>query len=335
MFMVAGGATFMVDKYNREDCFVVSRFAMSPQCTRYVKGKFFLNDSGLSVSPKDSTLSQTFLNKVLLANNDCIYNMGKGVAQRNLDMSSFRTLIIPIPSLDEQERIVAELDLISGVIEKQKAQLKELDNLAQSIFYDMFGNDAAWNMVTLNNVCSSIIRGPFGSALKKEFFVPKSETTYKVYEQKHAIQKNINIGSYYISADKFLQLKRFEIFAHDIIMSCSGTIGELFEIPDKFEKGVMNQALLKFHLNEKITSTYFLFVMNFVKSKMVIQGCGLQNIGSVKEICKILFPLPPLPLQQEFAQKIQAIEKQKAFIKKSIDEMQKLFDCTMDKYFSD
>ena len=69
-----GGETFRINCYNRENCLVVARFAMSKQCTRYVNGKFFLNDSGLTVSPKkDSCLTKELLEKYLLANNDLIY----------------------------------------------------------------------------------------------------------------------------------------------------------------------------------------------------------------------------------------------------------------------
>ena len=58
-----GGATFNIDEYNRENCLIVSRFAMSEQAIRFVKGKFFLNDSGLSVKPKNNDqISQEFLN---------------------------------------------------------------------------------------------------------------------------------------------------------------------------------------------------------------------------------------------------------------------------------
>ncbi len=332
-----GGATFMVDTYNREDCFVVARFAMSPKCTRFVSGKFFLNDSGLSVSTKSTKLLQSFVNKVLLANNDTIYNMGKGMAQKNLDMPSFRNLDIPVPPLQEQERIVAELDLLTEIIDKQKQQLKELDTLAQSIFYDMFGNpvdnDKGWALETIEKVCSSIVRGPFGSALKKEYFVEKNDSTYKVYEQKHAIQKNASIGSYYISEDKFQSLKRFEVHCGDIIMSCSGTIGELFEIPMGSEKGVMNQALLKFTLNRAINKLYFLHLMDFVKDSFEKKGTGLQNIGSVGTIKAMRIALPPIQIQESFAKKIQSIESQKKSINRSIAESQKLFDYTMDKYF--
>ena len=81
-----GGATFKMDRYNREDCLIVSRFAMSNQCVRYVRGKFFLNDSGLTIESNESGLSQSFLDKHITALNDTIYSLGKGAAQKNLDI---------------------------------------------------------------------------------------------------------------------------------------------------------------------------------------------------------------------------------------------------------
>ena len=255
------------------------------------------------------------------------------VTVKHLSAKRLNQIELPIPPLSIQRSIVSELDLLHSVIEKKQEQLRALDNLAQSLFYQMFGDESKWESATLKEVCSSIVRGPFGSALKKDFFVPKNDTTYKVYEQKHAIQKDAFIGSYYITKEKFTELKRFEVFPNDIIMSCSGTIGELFVIPNNAEKGVMNQALLKFHLNELITIPYFMFIMEYVKGKMTIQGCGLQNIGSVKEICKIDFPLPPLSLQQSFAAKVSAIEAQKQAITQSIHHTEALLAQRMDQYF--
>ena len=143
--------------------------------------------------------------------------------------------LIPVPPLSTQLSIVSELDKINELISLKKEQLKDYDKLAQSIFYEMFGdpvvNEKGWDNSTIESVCSSIVRGPFGSALKKEFFVEPTNDTYKVYEQKHAIQKNHIIGSYYIAKEKFQELRRFEVFPGDIIMSCSGTIGEFYQIP--------------------------------------------------------------------------------------------------------
>lgn len=259
------------------------------------------------------------------------------VNQSSIPVTDLKKINMPIPPLSEQEKIVAELDCISGIIEKKKQQLKEYDSLTQSIFYEMFGNpidnEKGWEVKTIDSLCFSIVRGPFGSALKKEYFIESTPTAYKVYEQKHAIQKNAEIGTYYISAERFATLSRFEVKGGDIIMSCSGTIGELFEIPIGAEKGLMNQALLKFTLNNSIEKIYFLFAMECVKDGFDKKGTGLQNVGSVGNIKKTRISLPPLSLQQEFASKIEAIEKQKELIKQSIAETETLFNSRMDFYF--
>lgn len=165
-----GGETFRMDKFNREDCLIVARFAMSRRCVRFVNGKFFLNDSGLSVKAGDK-LYQSYLNYNIISLNDDIYHLGKGAAQRNLDVKSFKKLTIAIPPQSTQLAIVSELDKINELIRLKKEQLKDFDNLAQSLFYEMFGdpveNEKGWEVSSVENVCSSIVRGPFGSALKK------------------------------------------------------------------------------------------------------------------------------------------------------------------------
>jgi type I restriction enzyme S subunit len=267
-----------------------------------------------------------------------LLGIGNGANITNLKFSDLSNFLIPIPPLPEQERIVSELDCINGILEKKREQIKELDALAQSIFYHMFGdpvtNEKGWEVSTIENVCSSIVRGPFGSALKKEFFVEASDDTYKVYEQKHAIQKDATIGTYYVSSEMYKTLSRFEIKEGDIIMSCSGTIGEFFEIPIGAEKGIMNQALLKFTLNNHIDKSFFLFAMGCVKENFEKKGSGLQNIGSVKTIKGTTISFPPLSLQQSFATKIAAIEKQKELIKRSIAEVETLLASRMQHYFN-
>ncbi len=296
--------------------------------------------STLRVSDKTTILPE-FIHRYLAyiyMRGDTAAMQSKTTGIRNLDFNLYKSINIPVPPREEQERIVEELTCLSGIIERKREQLKELDALAQSIFYQMFGdpitNEKGWEVSTIENVCSSIVRGPFGSALKKEYFVEQSNTTYKVYEQKHAIQKDSSIGTYYISADMFETLSRFEIKEGDIIMSCSGTIGEFYEIPIGAEKGIMNQALLKYTLNKNIHKIYFLYVMEWVKENFEKKGSGLQNIGSVKTIKSTDISLPPLALQQEFADKIEAIEKQKELIKQSIAETEDLFNERMNYYFN-
>ncbi len=133
-----GGATFSIDRFNREDRLTIARFAMSATCTRFVKGKFFLNDSGLTLSPKDSSkISQNFLDYQCLAMNDIFYSLAKGSAQKNLDVPAFRRLKLKIPNdIKAQEKIVAKLDAILAEIDKAvlatEANVKNFEALWQS-----------------------------------------------------------------------------------------------------------------------------------------------------------------------------------------------------------
>lgn len=114
-----GGETFRIDDWNREDRWVVSRFGMSADCVRFVAGKFFLNDSGLTLSPKDpQAIDPAFLGRALLHLSNAIYKLGRGSAQKNLSVDGFRNLIVAIPPLAEQRRIVAILDEAFAAIAK-------------------------------------------------------------------------------------------------------------------------------------------------------------------------------------------------------------------------
>lgn len=131
-----GGATFFMDTYNREDALVVARFAMSEECTRFVEGKFFLNDSGLTVTPKNvDELLPEFLNLQMLFLNDYIYSLSRGAAQRNLNVPAFRKTLINYPeSIDEQQRIVSILDHCFEAIDKAKANAEQNLQNAKELF---------------------------------------------------------------------------------------------------------------------------------------------------------------------------------------------------------
>ena len=215
----------------------------------------------------------------------------------------------------EQEKIVSTLSKIETLITHLRTQLEKLDLLVKARFVEMFGdpelNPYNWDNVTVSDVCSSIVRGPFGSALKKEFFVERSESTYKVYEQKHAIQKSANIGTYYITKEKYNELKRFECFAGDILMSCSGTMGELYQLPVGCEKGIINQALCKFTLNEKMLPICFLTYMRQTIGNLETKGSGIKNIAAVSYVKAMPINLPPIKVQTQFADFVKKVDKSK------------------------
>ena len=108
-----------------------------------------------------------------------------------------------------------------------------------------------WEEINLDGLVKNngLIRGPFGGSLKKEIFV---ESGIKIYEQKNAIYQNVEIGTYFINEEKYKELNRFEVFENDFILSCSGTIGRIFRIPQNPPKGIINQALLIIRLNNSL-----------------------------------------------------------------------------------
>ena len=152
-----GGETFRIDRKNRTSRVVIARFGMSERCTRYVDGDFFLNDSGLTLSPKSDELSQDFLNKIIFSLNDSIYSIGRGTAQKNLNMDAFKKLIISYPPADEQERIVAKLDAafaeIDEAVNAAIAKETEFKKLKASLLSSSLTGDAVmWETQKLSDV---------------------------------------------------------------------------------------------------------------------------------------------------------------------------------------
>ena len=142
-------------------------------------------------------------------------------------------------------------------------------------------------------------RGPFGSTLKKSIFV---ESGHKVYEQYNAINDDPSFGRYYITDDKYKSMDAFAVRAGDFLVSCSGTIGRITQIPDRFESGVINQALLRVRTNNTVISdSYFLMLFRSPYFQKQIldnaQGATMTNVKGVADLKAIPIPLPPVPDQ--------------------------------------
>ncbi len=184
--------------------------------------------------------------------------------------------------------------------------------MSQDSIFDLSNIPEVWGIAKLDEIAknerNAIKRGPFGSAIKKSFFVP---TGYKVYEQKNVIYNDFKGGSYYISDEKFNELESFKVKAGDILMSCSGTVGRLAIVPSDFEAGIINQALLKITLNNNIIYTRFFFYLFGFNISRILQkntrGSAMLNISSVRDLKNIQFPIPPLPEQHRIIAKIEEL----------------------------
>ncbi|EAL3986785.1 restriction endonuclease subunit S [Campylobacter upsaliensis] len=187
-------------------------------------------------------------------------------------------------------------------LKKEIVKCKEITplNLSEAPF--TIPNSWAW--VKLGDICE-MKKGPFGSAITKDMFIPNGNNAVKIYEQKNAIQKSETLGEYYISLEHFEKLKQFEVFENDIIVSCAGTIGEIFRIPKNAPKGIINQALMKIKLVNEEWIPYFMIFFDFLikqKSQENSKGSAIKNIPPLDILKNFSIPLPPLQEQEYITQ---------------------------------
>ena len=243
--------------------------------------------------------------------------------------------------INTQTRIVNELNTVSNIILKYKQELLLLDELVRARFVEMFGDpniEFKYSSVKFNDLVARMTKGPFGSDMKKDLFVPKGEDTYKVYIQINAIQKNQSLGEYYISKEYFdRKVSRFELFPNDYIITCDGTLGKYLKLDENMEKGVISPSLLRLTLqNDKINDKYFENIWDFymlVLMKKEARNACLVHLPSAKKIGEISIPVPPLELQNQFASFVEEVDKSRSRIQKSLEASQELFDSLMQEYF--
>ena len=250
----------------------------------------------------------------------------RGGAVPTLDLKELKNKECHLPPISEQERIVAELDLLQGIIDKQKAQLKELDTLAQSIFCDMFQHEHG-QVVKLHDVCS-IVSGLVNPNEEPYCNYPHigganiESGTGVFINVKLAKEENLISGKYLFDETMILYSKirpnLNKVALPSFVGICSADMYPI--IPDRDR---IDRTFLKFVLSQPDFLEY------------AISHSGRANIPKInrEDLMDYSFMSYSLSLQQAFTTKIEAIERQKASINASIAETQKLFDYTMDKYF--
>jgi type I restriction enzyme S subunit len=187
--------------------------------------------------------------------------------------------------------------MINSSTDKMEAN----NSLIPELRFPEFINDGDWEEKPLRDLCE-LVRGPFGGALKKEIFVKEG---YAVYEQAHAIYSDFSSFRYRINDEKFSELKRFSVKSDDLIMSCSGTMGKFALIPKDFEKGIINQALLKLTVKKGFDNLFIKISLETEgnQNKLLSQSAGgaIKNVVSVSQIKELGLFVPCLKEQQKIA----------------------------------
>ena len=295
---------------------------------------FTLQRSVAVLKPKKDIVKARFLMYFLHSLSDFWEIEANGVAQKGVYLKQVGKIPIPIPSLSEQQHIVEELDLLSSIIEKKKAQLKELDNLAQSLFYEMFGDNADCSTKKIKDIAIVKI-GPFGSSLHKSDYVSGGTPLINPIHMSEG--KILPDENFTITNEKKKELETYLLQTNDIIFGRRGDIGRCALVTRK-ENGYLcgtGSLFVRFQVN--INPIYCINYLStrFVKDYLVqnAKGATMLNLNS-KIIENVPMLFPSLDLQNQFASKIEAIEHQKELIKQSIKEVETLFNSRMDYYFN-
>lgn len=264
----------------------------------------------------------------------------KSVNQASFAVNDLKKIKVDIPDIEQQQRIVSILDSCISLKRKRQSQITALDELTKSLFLEMFGDNIRSNykkekIEYLGDGTKYAIKaGPFGSALKKEFYVNKG---YKIYGQEQVIRDNFSYGDYYIDEKKYQELINCSIKPGDILISLVGTFGKLSVVPDNFEPGIINPRLMKLSLDtNKINPHFFKYLMSLPTTlqQLAVNShggtMGIINVSIIKEF-KII--VPPIDVQLIFINKMDKINKMKNKIQCSIDEMTNLYDSLIQKAF--
>ena len=198
----------------------------------------------------------------------------------------------------------------------------------------MFDNKGFKKEKLKNNIIEMFI-GPFGSALKNEYFVEKENGYSVVYEQKHAINKNIKEFRW-VDENKYKSLERFNVKPGDIIVSCRGTVGKTYIIPDDAPIGIMHPSIMKIRVKkEKYIPKFFEKVLEeYLEDKERETTGAIIKMGiKASQLEKEYFIIPDLVAQTKYLNIVKQIDKQKFEIEKSLKEIQELYESLMEKYF--
>ena len=296
----------------KNDCYVVSHLAI--------------------ITPFD--IQSKFLNYYFLYNKPNY--LVQDEAYPSISLKDIGNLIIPNPSIIIQNQVIEELDLLSGIIEKNKKQLEELDKLAQSIFYEMFGdpvtNEKGWEVKQLGKI-SKIGTGATPSRRKEKIYYGGNIPWVKTTE----VQNCLIYDTEEHITDIAIKETNCKIYSTDtILMAMYGQGKTRGQIAILKTNAATNQACAAIMVDPNILNVNFLYELLFVQYdniRSMAQGGNQENLN-MKLVASIQIIIPPPILQKQFAEKIEHIESMKSKVQKSLIEIETLFNSRMDYYFN-
>ena len=285
----------------------------------------------------NNLLDKDFLYYFLCSIENNIKKQARGVAQNNINISILKNISIPILSMSLQKNIVKTLNKLEDILENFKQKKLLINFLNKSLFTRMFGtpeyNEKGWNFISLKDI--SYTKGEYGS--NKPAINYNGGYRYIRITDINATGelKTEKVGV----SDEEIEAQKYALKENDILFARSGaTVGKNFLYNKKYGKCIFAGYLIRFKLNPHLISTKYLkiyldsnYYWNWVKNCQNIVAQPNINAKQYGEDLKIM--LPPIELQNKFAERVEKIEKLSFEIEKSIKEAENLYNNLINKYF--
>lgn len=284
----------------------------------------YTNQTFIGIVPNPGIIFNEFLYYFFKSKKEELIQMGTGATIKYISRKKFENLEICFPSVKEQHRIVDELNLLTDIIDKKNAQLLDLDALAQSIFYEMFGdpvtNEKGWPTAQLSSV-STLLNG---RAYKQDEL--HSTGKYRV----------LRVGNFFTNSNYYYSDLELEDDKYcdngDLLFAWSASFGAFIWSGEK--------VIYHYHIwkvlfdNAKLNKEFYRFLLNTMTSSFLndVHGIGMVHLTKAG-MEQYILPIPPMEKQEEFANKIASIEKQRTVIQASLDDVNQLLTSRMSFYF--
>lgn len=264
-----------------------------------------------------------------------------GSSRKRISRSNLSSIKIPVPTLEEQKTIVSELDLIAGIIDKKNAQLHDLEVLAQSIFYEIFGdpisNEKGWPTKCVGefaDVTDYVANGSF--ATLRENVSYRSEPDYAILVRLADFSNAFDRSKFvYVDKHAYGFLAKSKLFGGEIIMSNVGSVGKSFICPDLGQPMSLapNSIVIKTPNNIYSYACFqmpsFQLAIKGITSQTALPKFNKTEFKKIKVIC------PPAEMQAQYEERWKAIQRQRERMEASLRDAQALLDSRMDYYFND
>lgn len=322
----ASGVQDFVDSYLFDGRYLLvgedgAKWGAGDKSAYIIEGKSWVNNHAHILKVRNS-ISDKYLEYYLVFSDLNEYITGAVVPK--LTQKALCTIPIPIPPIEEQQRIVDELDLLTGIIDKKNAQLRDLDALAQSIFYEMFGdpvtNEKGWPTAQLSSV-STLLNG---RAYKQDELLNTGK--YRV----------LRVGNFFTNSNYYYSDLELEDDKYcdngDLLFAWSASFGAFIWSGEK--------VIYHYHIwkvlfdNARLNKEFYRFLLNTMTSSFLndVHGIGMVHLTKAG-MEQYVLPIPPMEKQEEFANKIASIEKQRTVIQASLDGVNQLLTSRMSFYF--